>query len=232
MTKLNASNPIVESNLTMTQTFRREMIRLDNNLPIVGVGTPEGSLEAPQFSLFIDRLTGTEYRKLQAEVGGDRALGWSAIGSGGGGSVDVYQSFKSNSQVTTGTPTDLTGWAEDIATSSVAIDSASGEVTFNDAGVYLVSCHVVGEDTAGNNGRCELNIKMQIDRGAGYVDAPAAIDAQYAIRNNTQDQGSAQFDNYALEVDSGNKIKIQVFDVGIPVEILANRARLTILKVG
>jgi hypothetical protein len=232
MTKLNASNPIVESNLTMTQAFRREMIRLDDNLPIVGTGTPEGSLEAPQFSLFIDRLTGTEYRKLQAEVGSDRTLGWSQIGGSSGFTPTTFQAIKSGTQTTTGTATDLTGWTFDVSSADVTLDSGLGEFTFNTNGVFLVSCHVIGEDVAGANSRCELNIKMQVNKGSGYVDLPGALDSQYAIRNNSQDQGSAQFNNYALEVESGDKVKVQVFDVGIAVDILSNRARLTMLKVG
>jgi len=40
MAKLNAANAITEENGTMTQAFRRTMIELDNNRPIVGQGSP------------------------------------------------------------------------------------------------------------------------------------------------------------------------------------------------
>jgi len=79
MPLLNAANAIVEENLTMTQAFRRFTIQLDNNLPIVGEGSPEGALEAPQFTLYLDSLgsTGTiEYRKMQTDIAGDRTMGW------------------------------------------------------------------------------------------------------------------------------------------------------------
>ncbi len=79
MAKLNAANPIIEDNKTMTQVFRTEMLRLNNNVPIVGENSPEGVLEAPQFSLYIDSLgtTGTiEYRKMQTDIAGDRSMGW------------------------------------------------------------------------------------------------------------------------------------------------------------
>jgi len=79
MAKLNAANAITEENGTMTQAFRRTMIELDNNLPIVGEGSPEGILEAPQFSLYLDSLGGSgtiEYRKMQTEISGNRAMGW------------------------------------------------------------------------------------------------------------------------------------------------------------
>lgn len=76
---LNASQPIVGKNGTMEQPFRTQMIRLANNLPIVGTGSPEGALEAPQFNLYLDSLgtTGTiEYRKMQTDIAGDRKKGW------------------------------------------------------------------------------------------------------------------------------------------------------------
>lgn len=78
-TRLNSSQPIVMPDGTMEQPFREYTITVSNNLPIVGTGTPEGNIEAPQFSLYIDS-TGTtgsiEYRKMQTEIGGDRKKGW------------------------------------------------------------------------------------------------------------------------------------------------------------
>jgi hypothetical protein len=79
MPRLNAANAITEENLTMTQAFRRFMLQVDNNLPILGTGSPEGVVEAPQFSLYIDSLgtTGTiEYRKMQTDIAGNRKQGW------------------------------------------------------------------------------------------------------------------------------------------------------------
>lgn len=76
---LNASNPIVEENLTMSQAFRRFMLLLGDNLPIVGEGSPEGVIEAPQFSLYLNSLgtTGTiQYRKMLTDIAGDRSMGW------------------------------------------------------------------------------------------------------------------------------------------------------------
>ena len=80
--KLNASQPIVESEGTMSQTFRSWAVLISNQTPIVSTGTPEGAVEAPQYSLYIDEavpLTPVQYRKMLPEVAGDRSKGWAAI---------------------------------------------------------------------------------------------------------------------------------------------------------
>jgi len=77
--RLNAAQPIVLEDRTMDQAFREFTIVLNDNLPIVGTGSPEGVIGAPQFSLYIDSagITGTiEYRKMQTAIAGDRSKGW------------------------------------------------------------------------------------------------------------------------------------------------------------
>jgi hypothetical protein len=79
MPQLNAALPIVFGDGTMQAPFRDQMNRLNNALPLVGVGSPEGVLEAPQYSLYIDSA-GTagniEYRKMLTDIAGDRSMGW------------------------------------------------------------------------------------------------------------------------------------------------------------
>lgn len=77
--RLNAGQPVVIDDGTMEQPFREWTIRVSDSLPIVGAGSPEGVLEAPQHTLYIDSTgsTGTiEYRKMQTDIAGDRAKGW------------------------------------------------------------------------------------------------------------------------------------------------------------
>lgn len=143
----------------------------------------------------------------------------------------IFQGLKSGTQATTGTAVDLTGWSEDIGSADISFNATTGVVTFDTTGTYMISCHVVGEDVAGGNNRCELNIQMQLNTGGGYANVAAALDSQYAVRNNTQDQGSAQFNSYALEASATDSVKLQVFDIGVPLDILSNRARITILRV-
>ena len=79
---LNASQPIVDKNGTMEQPFRTSTIRWNDNLPIVGTGSPEGEIEAPQYSLYIDEtvpLVPVQYRKMLPSSGGDRKNGWDVI---------------------------------------------------------------------------------------------------------------------------------------------------------
>ena len=48
----------------------------------VGTGSPEGVLELPQYSRYIDEtvpLVPVEYIKMLPEVGGDRTKGWAAL---------------------------------------------------------------------------------------------------------------------------------------------------------
>jgi hypothetical protein len=77
--RLNAANPVVEPNGTMTQQFRNWTIDASLSIPIIGVGSPEGVVSARQYSLYIDS-TGTagniEYRKMLPDIGGDVTQGW------------------------------------------------------------------------------------------------------------------------------------------------------------
>lgn len=80
--KLNATQPIVDPDGTMSQVFRSWAVLVSNQMPIVSTGTPEGVVEAPQYSLYIDEaapLTPVQYRKMLPEIGGDRSKGWASI---------------------------------------------------------------------------------------------------------------------------------------------------------
>ena len=79
MKRLQATQPIVEPNGTMSQTFRLWAIEVSNSLLLVGEGDPNGSQEAPQYSLYLDETDPTlpvQWRKMLPEIGGDRTQGW------------------------------------------------------------------------------------------------------------------------------------------------------------
>jgi len=63
----------------MAQPFRQFTQDASLSIPIVGDGSPEGVVEARQYSLYIDS-TGTtgniQYRKMQPDVAGDKSKGW------------------------------------------------------------------------------------------------------------------------------------------------------------
>ena len=77
--KLNAAQPIIESNGTMSQAFRQFTQEAALSMPIVGTGSPEGVIEAVQYSLYLDG-TGSagaiQYRKMTPSITGDRKKGW------------------------------------------------------------------------------------------------------------------------------------------------------------
>lgn len=75
----NRTQPLVESDGTATQQFNTWMLDAALSIPIVGTGSPEGNVEARQYSLYIDS-TGSagaiEYRKMQPDIAGDKKKGW------------------------------------------------------------------------------------------------------------------------------------------------------------
>jgi len=76
---LNVAQPIVEDNGTMGQAFTEWTIQVSDNLRLVGTGTPEGVVEAPQYSMFIDEtvpLIPVMYLKMLPSIGGDITKGW------------------------------------------------------------------------------------------------------------------------------------------------------------
>tara|TARA_R110001632_G_scaffold65869_1_gene155809 strand:- start:1623 stop:1874 length:252 start_codon:yes stop_codon:yes gene_type:complete len=77
--KLNVGQPIVEDNLTMSQAFRQFTQEASLSIPIVGTGTPEGVVEAVQYSLYLDSSGGAgaiQYRKMLPNIGGNKKQGW------------------------------------------------------------------------------------------------------------------------------------------------------------
>ena len=77
--RLNVAQPIVQDDGTMSQAFRQFTQDASLSIPIVGSGSPEGVIEAAQYSLYLDSGGGAsaiQYRKMQPQIGGDRTKGW------------------------------------------------------------------------------------------------------------------------------------------------------------
>jgi len=77
--RLNVAQPIVQDDGTMSQAFRQFTQDASLSIPIVGSGSPEGVIEAAQYSLYLDSSGGAsaiQYRKMQPQIGGDRTKGW------------------------------------------------------------------------------------------------------------------------------------------------------------
>ena len=80
--RLNAAQPIVQADGTMAQPFRQFTQDASLSIPIIGEGSPEGVVEARQYSLYIDANGSSgsiEYRKMQPSIAGDTSQGWIAV---------------------------------------------------------------------------------------------------------------------------------------------------------
>ena len=72
----------MDASAKMEQAFRTWTVRVTNSLLHVGTGSPEGVLEAPQYSRYIDETvpaTPVEYIKMLPSLASDRRNGWSAL---------------------------------------------------------------------------------------------------------------------------------------------------------
>jgi hypothetical protein len=77
--RLLAADAIVEENATMTQVFRTFTQQVSQAVVIVGLDDPEGVLEAPQYSRYIDEtdpLIPVQYLKMLPDIAGERTEGW------------------------------------------------------------------------------------------------------------------------------------------------------------
>jgi hypothetical protein len=77
--RLNQGQPIVDPAGTMEQPFRQWTQDVSLAIPIIGSGSPEGVVEARQFSIYLDTAGSAgsiQYRKMLPEIGGDRTQGW------------------------------------------------------------------------------------------------------------------------------------------------------------
>ena len=81
---LNAGQPIIEKNGTMSQAFRTWTQDASLSIPLIGKGSPEGVVSARQYQLYIDAdgdgaTYPIEYRKMLPDIGGDPTQGWMAV---------------------------------------------------------------------------------------------------------------------------------------------------------
>ena len=77
--KYNVATPIIHEDNTMSPAFRDLINTLLRGIPLSGDGSPEGVVDAPLFSVYLDKLgtTGSvQYVKMQLEIGGNAKQGW------------------------------------------------------------------------------------------------------------------------------------------------------------
>lgn len=80
--RINSITPIVSADGTMTQQFRELLNEITQSLPLTGTGSPEGVVDAFQFSTYIanDGTSGSLlYVKKLTDIAGDTTMGWVAV---------------------------------------------------------------------------------------------------------------------------------------------------------
>lgn len=78
----NQAQPIVDNTGNMEDHFRYWVQQVNQQMLIVGTGSPEGQVEATQYSLYIDEATPTspvQYRKMLVQIASDRSKGWVVV---------------------------------------------------------------------------------------------------------------------------------------------------------
>jgi hypothetical protein len=78
-TRIAFDRPVVESDGSLTPQSRLYFKTLTDYAVIIGTGSPEGVVDAPQGSVYMDDA-GTagaiDYRKRDSDIGGDTTQGW------------------------------------------------------------------------------------------------------------------------------------------------------------
>ena len=135
-----------------------------------------------------------------------------------------FQALKTTNQATTTAFSTVINWdTPTIIDSIYSFDALTGVLTINSTGLFEFSAFLLGDLIQSN--RSELAVKLQENN----VDVTGALDRQYAMRNNAQDEGSTQFNNFLLEVTtSGNTYRIQEQRIGATANITL--ARFTVKK--
>ena len=118
-------------------------------------------------------------------------------------------------QLTTGSATpiiDAWGSPSINTNSKFTWDAVTGEVTVLEAGVVIFDLNASGWNDANN--RHELHIVLRENGTVNVIE-----DSNYASRNNTQDEGSAEISGYKKLVAANDRFSLRVYDVGSPATI-------------
>lgn len=136
-------------------------------------------------------------------------------GGGGGFTPTCFQATKNSTTFTSTTSfVTVTGFDTDVDQGAdYTLNSGTGVLTFDTDGTYSISFRAVGGQSANN--RNETQVRMQADTGSGFANVAGAFDRQYASRNTTQDEGSAQFNNFLFQADATDEVRFQIAHVGV-----------------
>ncbi|MGB1373818.1 MAG: hypothetical protein ACPG6R_11900 [Aequoribacter sp.] len=154
---------------------------------------------------------------------------WATPAGGGGGTTVTFFQVEddgSTGQLTTGTAADLSGmWGTaSLTDSDFSWNGTTGILTVNTAGTLELDIKVTSYNNLNN--RHELHAQVYKNGSTVLVE-----DAQYASRNNTQDEGSVYINGFKDTAAVDDTYRIRIFDIGVAATVGAsNVAGMTYLS--
>ena len=153
---------------------------------------------------------------------------WQAASGGGGTTVTFFQveDDGTTGQLTTGSAAVLSGmWTTPSLTDSdFSWNGTTGVLTVNTAGTVEFDIKVTTHNNANN--RHELHVQLVKNGSTVLVE-----DAQYASRNNTQDEGSVYLPGFKNTAAVNDTYELRVFNIGVAATVGAsNVAGMTYLS--
>lgn len=144
---------------------------------------------------------------------------WATPAGGGGTTITFFQveDDGTTGQATTGTAADLAGmWGTPSFTDAdFSWNGTTGILTVNTTGTLEMDIKVCSWNNANN--RHELHAQIYKNGTTVIVE-----DAQYASRNNTQDEGSVYINGFKDAATATDTYRIRVFDIGVAATIGAS----------
>lgn len=201
----------------------------DNSTNVTIAGEDYLSLSTQQITanaIDLDNLSATGTASASTFLRGDNT--WATPAGGGGTTITFFQveDDGTTGQLTTGTAADLGGmWGTPSFTDSdFTWNGTTGILTVNTTGTVEFDIKVTSYNNANN--RHELHAQLYKNGSTVIVE-----DAQYASRNNTQDEGSVYICGFKDAATATDTYRIRVFDIGVAATIGAsNVAGMTYLS--
>jgi len=200
--KPNVLQPLLEKDLTAAQHHRQWLNEISRYAPIVGDGSPEGVVEAPQYSVYIDESAPSlpiVYRKMLASVGSDRAQGW--IEESVFRDITAETILSGSITLTGNDAVQLTGdgtvW-DDLRTSLIGrrLNSVAGTVTYDyaeNAVVFAANGGIADtNDTAVWNFQLPHSAKLSTLAVHMHYEQEDATNRTFTLRYRIQNNGEAK----------------------------------------
>jgi hypothetical protein len=114
----------------------------------------------------------------------------------------------SDQLIDSGTMTDITNWdTPTLIGSDYTVTTSTGIVEINTTGTYAISYTITGLNQAA--GRAGLEVQIQVDTGAGYVDEDQTLTGGYARFDGVQQYATGSLASYIRAMTDGDKLKLQ-----------------------